>query len=258
MSHLRSAGTCLVLAVAIGVTCAASASAESPEFGRCVKKGAIGGAGYSDAGCLKAVTSSAKWEWLAGPGAKRKFSTKTSSSVPVIETVKDLKVTCKGGETGSGEYASATMIAAVVLKFTGCITGGLKCNSTGAPFGEVVTHPLEGVLGVIKKGETPAKSKLGLDVFASGHGNLMDMSCGGLKIEVRGSVIQPLSANRMVLEETVTFTARKGEQKVDGFEGEGTDAHTLELNTAGGPFEEAAWIRSLTKTNEEPIEARAF
>ncbi len=53
---------------------AASASAAAPELGRCVKKEAAGGTGFSSARCTTAATGSeAKFKWEAGPGPFNKF-----------------------------------------------------------------------------------------------------------------------------------------------------------------------------------------
>ncbi len=74
MTRLRMIGLCLVAAMAVSAVAVATASAEAPEFGRCVKKAKAEGSGYSDAGCTTAVSSGAKYEWLSGPGAKSHFN----------------------------------------------------------------------------------------------------------------------------------------------------------------------------------------
>jgi hypothetical protein len=74
MSRLRMIGLCLVAVVAIGAVAAASASAEAPEYGRCIKKAKTEGAGFSDANCNSAVGAEGKYEWIAGPGPKAKFT----------------------------------------------------------------------------------------------------------------------------------------------------------------------------------------
>lgn len=63
------------VALAIGAVGAASALAgEAPEFGRCVKKPAATGTGFADRSCLHSAGSGAKYEWVAGPGAKNGFT----------------------------------------------------------------------------------------------------------------------------------------------------------------------------------------
>ena len=74
MRRLSTIGLCLVAALAIGTVAAASASAEAPEYGRCIKKSKIEGAGFSSASCTKAVATKAKYEWAPGPGPNAKFT----------------------------------------------------------------------------------------------------------------------------------------------------------------------------------------
>jgi hypothetical protein len=75
MRRLRILGLCVVAALSISVVAVASASAEAPEYGRCIKKaGKASGEGYSNGSCTTAVSSGARYEWAPGPGAKNKFS----------------------------------------------------------------------------------------------------------------------------------------------------------------------------------------
>jgi hypothetical protein len=74
MRRIGILGLCVLAALAISSVAVATASAEAPEFGRCIKKAKAEGAGYSDAGCTTAVGSGAKYEWLSGPGAKAHFT----------------------------------------------------------------------------------------------------------------------------------------------------------------------------------------
>ncbi|MGD0452433.1 MAG: hypothetical protein ABSB69_02440 [Solirubrobacteraceae bacterium] len=67
-------------ALAISVVAVATASAEAPEFGRCVKKAKAEGSGYSNAGCTTEVGSGAKYEWKSGPGETAEDRQFTSES----------------------------------------------------------------------------------------------------------------------------------------------------------------------------------
>lgn len=67
-------GLCLMAALAVSAVAVASASAEAPEYGRCIKKAKAEGAGYSNAACTTAVGTGAKFEWAAGPGPKARFT----------------------------------------------------------------------------------------------------------------------------------------------------------------------------------------
>jgi hypothetical protein len=85
MRRIRLVGLCVLAALAIGAVATATASAEAPEFGRCVKKAVKGGSGFSDSRCTEAASSEAKFEWIPGPGAKAKFR----SEARFVLTAKD-------------------------------------------------------------------------------------------------------------------------------------------------------------------------
>ena len=74
MGRARLSGACVIALLAISLVGVASASAETLELGRCVKKSKAEGAGYSDSACNHAVTTGAKYEWVAGPGADPGFT----------------------------------------------------------------------------------------------------------------------------------------------------------------------------------------
>ncbi len=75
MRRLRMLSVCLIAAFFVGAVASATASAEAPEFGRCVKKAKAEGTGFEDSGCVtEASGSGAKFEWVPGPGAKNKFT----------------------------------------------------------------------------------------------------------------------------------------------------------------------------------------
>jgi hypothetical protein len=77
MRGLRLVGLCVVAAFAIAAAAAGTASAEAPEYGRCVKKaGKPSGAGFKNGSCTEAVGRKAHFEWVPGPGANAKFSSK--------------------------------------------------------------------------------------------------------------------------------------------------------------------------------------
>ena len=72
MKRIKIMGLCLVAVFAVSVMASASASAEAPEFGRCLAKA---GGKFSDAGCTKGVVSKGKFEWTSGV-EKNKFTSK--------------------------------------------------------------------------------------------------------------------------------------------------------------------------------------
>ncbi len=255
MKRIRIVGLCLVAAFAMSAVAASTAAAEPPEIGRCLKKAVAGGAGFSDAGCTKAVASAAKYEWQAGPGPKNKFTSKMKEATSAtLETVKLEKITCKG-ETSTGEIASAKEVAAVVATFTECTSSGLKCTSAGQAEGTIVTNPLSGVVGdETESAESEAKDKVAEELHGPGGGNLAEFSCAGIPIVVKGSVLHNISANKMLNPSTEKFTASKGEQKPDKFVGGPVDQHILESNKGGGEFLEAGQTITAIVTYEEKYE----
>ena len=182
------------------------------------------------------------------------------STTATLETVGGTKITCTA-EEGPGEIVNSKEVGHVKPKFNGCSTSGVKCNSAGAAEGEIKTSPLGGTLGVEKVGlkegkEEPKLDKIALELHSEA-GNVAEFSCGGLPVVVHGSVLHPVSSDKMLLTATEKFTASKGEQKPDKFAGGPADEHILESNTNGGPFEEAGQTISAIATFEEKIEVNA-
>jgi len=255
MKRIRIVGLCLVAVFAMSAVVASTASAEPPEFGKCNKKAVAGGAGFSDAGCTKAVASAAKYEWVPGPGAKNHLTSKMKElTSATLETVKLEKITCKG-ETSTGEIASAKEVAGVVATFTECTSSGFKCTSAGQAEGVIVTNALSGVIGdEVESAEGEAKDKVAEELHGPGGGNLAEFSCAGIPIVVKGSVLHNVAANKMLITTTEKFTAAKGEQKPEKFAGGTADEHILESNKGGGEFLEAGQTITAIVTFEEKLE----
>lgn len=128
----------------------------------------------------------------------------------------------------------------------------VKCTSGGSyGDGTVVTSPLDGVLGVIKTGETAKQDKIGLNLFPDGGANLTSFNCAGLPYVFRGSVIVPVKANKMLTSATLKWAGAKGKQKPLQFEG--GEVQTLEMSTNANPFEQTSFALSALQTNEQPI-----
>jgi hypothetical protein len=255
MSGLRRIGFLSGLAAAMLALAAPSASAEAPEFGRCVKQA---GGHFQNSGCsVPAVPGKETFEWAPGVVEPR-FTTKLKEGTVTLERTNESRITCTA-ESGTGEIAGPKEVVGVVLTFNGCETapgGGLGVVTTpGQPPGQVVTGQLSGVLGVERVGEAPAKNKLALELHpAPASTFLLAECCAGDSIEVRGSVLLNLAANKMT-NLALKASQRHGEQKPDRFAGGIEDEHTLESSGFGGPFEESALGAALLLMGEEPIEA---
>jgi hypothetical protein len=252
MKRMKMFGLCAVAVFAVMGLAASSSFASAPEFGRCVAKA---GGKFKTSACTTVKAGEEKFEWIPGPGPKNKFHSKIKElTSATLETVGGTKITCKQEES-PGEFKNAKEVGGVVAKFNECKVSTIPCNSTGAAAEEIVTSSLGGVLGVEKVStEGPVKNKLALELHSEA-GNVAEFSCGGLPVVVKGSVLHPVSANKMLTKATEKFSATKGEQKPSFFAGEKEDSHILESNTNGGPFEEAGQTITAIATYEEKIEA---
>jgi hypothetical protein len=263
-----------VTGISAGGTHSLSYSASSPpEYGACVKvqadkKGKITvyHGGFTTATCLEiSGTKTGKYEWFPGPPVKAKFTTKLKESttltqaVVTFETVTKTKVVCKG-ETGTGEYTGTTTVGNVVDTFTGCESQKYKalqkdkCKTAGHAEGELVTSTLEGTLGWI--GWKEGKHLVGNDLFPVGHsGPLLEFSCAGIPVQVRGSVIVKVASGKMLpltKTETVTFAASGSKQTPEQFEGGVKDV--LEFSFGVGAFEQTGLKMTTIQTSEEQLE----
>jgi hypothetical protein len=156
-------------------------------------------------------------------------------------------------ETSTGEYTGHKTVGGVVLRLTGCERLGEQCTSPSAAAGELVTSSLEGVIGIEKLGATAKENKIALDLFPIGHsGPVLEFSCGATEVTVRGSVILPVPANKMVLSAKLKFLATKGKQKPERFV-EGAK-EVLEASFNKGPYEQIGLAVKVTQTNAEALE----
>jgi|GEM_PF-991246 len=236
---------------------------EPPEFGRCVTgpsekvgKKTVYLGGFTAATCLVASGAhTGKYEWEPGV-TKAPFKTKlTSGAVTLESAVKASKLTCTG-ETSTGAYTGYKTVRDVALTLTGCTRDAEKCSSTGAAPGEIVTKSLEGQLGVIKREAAASKDKLGLDLYPAGMaGSVMEFICGSTSVAVQGSVIVPVTANKMSLTDALKFKASKGKQTPEAFEGAPKDI--LKESFDGGPAENAGLNAAITQTSEEKVEVNS-
>jgi hypothetical protein len=230
-------------------------TAEPPEYGRCVKlaKGVKGK--YATATCTSPATAEKfAFEWEPGPGPKAKFTTSIKAlTLATLETVTKTLVVCTG-QTSTGEYTGRKTVGNVVITFSGCEMGGVKCTGAGAEEGEVVTNTLQGVLGIEKTStEGPVKDKIAQDLFPVGEeGPLMEFSCGPTPVSVIGSVLNPVKSNKMLATATVKYAATAGKQKPEKFEELPRDV--LETSIGEAAFVQSGLKLTTIQTSEEKIE----
>ena len=234
-----------------------------PEYGRCVKvppekvgKKTVYHGGFTASTCLVASgTHTGKYEWEPAV-VKTAFKTKLASgSVTLDSADKTSKVSCTG-ETSAGEYTGHKTVGGVVLALTGCKRDTEKCSSMGAAPEEIVTNTLQGELGVVELGATTASNKIGIDLYPVGRtGSVMEFSCGITTVSVQGSVIAPVSADKMSLTQALRAKASKGKQAPESFVEGPKDI--LEESFNGAPFEETGLTIAITQTNEEEVEVNS-
>jgi hypothetical protein len=175
--------------------------------------------------------------------------------VATLRTVKGTEVVCSS-EHGGGSYTGARTVGGVTLALGGCEALGSKCSSLGAQAGEVVTNSLQGTLGVEAVGTTAAKNKLALDLAPSVEGEpVIAFSCGAAQLSVRGSVIVPTTADKMLTTEAIKFVATSGRQKPENLVELPRDVLEMSVNEAA--FEQAGLSAALTQVGEEAVEANS-
>jgi hypothetical protein len=248
MKGLRIVGLSLAAVLTVAIF-ASSASAEPPEYGRCLK---TTGGNFKNAKCTVAsVPGEEKYEWFPGV-VKNKFTTALKEGTLItFEDSGGAKLSCTGA-TGEGEITGPkTTIGSYV--FTGCETSKIPCNTAGAPLGTLIGNTLEGLLGLEAEGSEPSLNKVANGLFPAESGSLLvQFECSGLKVVAKGSVLNPTSENGMLSTVTVKWTATKAKQKPEKFLNEPSDICTVSLN--GGPFEQCGGTLTMILTLEEKIE----
>jgi|SRR5271166_3058152 len=234
-----------------------------PELGRCQiapssgeGKGKVYKGGYFDKACTSENSShSGEYEWYAGPGAKKKFT--STGGKMTLESVGGVKLTCAASSV-AGEYTGAkTALSNITL--TGCERVSTKepCQSAKAGSGEIVASALATELGFIedKANESELLVSVGLDL--SREPALLTAVCAGVKeaLVLKGSVIAPVSkADKMSSTFSIKYKASAGKQAPEEFEEGPNDTLTA---TMGFGAEQAGLTTSEKVTNEEPMEIKA-
>jgi hypothetical protein len=258
MRGIRTTGLCLIVGFIVGAA-AASASAEAPSFGRCLKTKDGEGLKYTSAKCTVVATGEKEnFEWYLAFGSTRPlekagFTTAIEpATVAALTTVAGTKITCMQEGSG-GMYTSNKTVGGVVLKFAECETGGGKCNSAGKGVGQITWNELDGSLGVWRTGETAAKDAPGISLSPTTGEKLVEFACAGLSVQVKGAIILPVPGNAMKLSTKVKLTAHNGKQKPEQFVG--GPQEVLKCKFSAAPEEQCALTLAMTWTNEEKVEA---
>jgi hypothetical protein len=267
-----AAGCALACCASAGIG-AATAAAELPELGRCIEVATKTGK-YGGSHCVSpSKTGKGRYEWLPGPGARKKFTANVESPVLQGAGASKLNVKCEFGEV-EGEYTSEKAASITKLLLLNCRTP-LKpgeaviktwCQNVGAFRGEVTAQELTGELGYI---ERSLRTLVGLDVKAKTGKALAIFECGGALevgehgtgtgtlVEVEGSVIGRVKKiDSMAEENLVTFTVKNGAQVPEQLEGGAKD--TLITNVGVTKTAEPSTFSGFAEvTNQEPLEIKA-
>src|SRR5882724_10017654 len=106
MQRIRIISLCLTVAFVMGAV-AASASAEAPEFGRCLKTKEGGGTKYTSSKCTVVASGAMEnFEWYPAfgeskPLGKAGFTTALKpETIVTLETTTGAKITCNGETSG--------------------------------------------------------------------------------------------------------------------------------------------------------------
>jgi hypothetical protein len=247
MGRMKAIGVCVLAALAVASVTTATASGEAPEFGRCLKQ--AGGKFKNGACTVAAVPGEERYEWLPGVVATKFTMAAKEGALIGFETVAGTKLFCQG-QTGSGEITGPKSLTAT-LTFTACEGSKEGCTSAGQPHNTIVTKPLQGELGTIQKGEVPTKSKAGLELAPAEGSVLVECNVSTIHVVMSGSVIATVPVNSMKTVDTIKFTAGKGKQKPERFEG--GPLSVLEWN-AGSGAEQLGLTLTTLLTTEEKVE----
>ncbi len=199
-------------------------------------------------GALAAASASAALPEFEGPFPNT-FTSKSGAGK--LQTVGGQEVTCTA-DSNTGSITGAKTDTANVT-FTGCesVTLKAKCQS-GANEGEIKTVELSSTLGYISK----AAKTVGIDLKPKAGELFASFECGGVKIEVKGSVIGALTPiNTKTKSFKLKFKETAGKQEVTKLEGEPTDV--LMTSIAGGAFEESGESTEDTLTTAKATTVKA-
>jgi hypothetical protein len=229
------------IVVSLAGVVATGAAAAQPEFYECAK---VKGGRY-ESGCLK-EGGSGGFELVPGTGKNQKLSglgnTHAEWSVPGSGGIE-----CKGTEKTTGEIATPTTLAHVVLTFKECTFAGRTCR-TGEAGVEMATRSLKGELGYVSESSHLA----GVDLSGEASSTILEVPCEGLETKVTGSVIGKIGpVNTMTKARDIEFSLEgSGFQEITAFEGGPTDVLEYEVNHSG-PFEGGLLLTTETTTNKK-------
>ncbi len=242
MRHVRTLGLCLIAAFMMSAVASATASANLPEWGKCVKvpveiNGKLKTKGkYVDANCTE-KTGTGEYEFLKGTSGtpNTAFTAVQTTEKALLETAIGIDVECNS-TVATGSISGSKEVSGVSVTFEGCRLPLLSftCesffrnefpNKYVYNEGEIVTRGLKGTLGYIS-GKGTATPSVGLSLIPEEKKGLFaEFVCGtensgvgvlivrvGAKENKGGgdSIISPITpVNQMGTALTQTYSAKK-------------------------------------------------
>ena len=203
---------------------------------------------YAPALGCGACRPSHNFEWLP-EAQKRRFTAVGGAST--LETVSPglVRVACKK-QSETGEFSGTKEVKKVVMTFTHCTSAAGSCGNAHQ---EIVTKPLEGLLGFKDKG---LKRPL-LHLFPAGHsGSFAEFTCAGARLVVSGSLLGPVPADKSTRTHLIEYVATAGEQSAETFEGE--PGNVLAISLEGGAPVRAGLTLDTRLSGEEALEINTF
>jgi hypothetical protein len=233
---MRSARVGIIVALAIGASAvaAASASAALPEYKECAKVAKHTGE-FTTKDCNEeSSTHEGNFELLAGLGKKVTF---TATAKPIRFELEGGGIMECGTAKTTGELTGTKEERDVVMRFTNC-KFFVDCSTPGEPEGTIVTEPLRGVLGYI------SKSPLKVGIVYSPEGTspywVQGLCSGSPSFGIRweGALLGRVTGdlNMVSKESEQNFAQIGGHQEFTHFEGgsEGEDQLLVEFNSGSG------------------------
>lgn len=244
MRCVRIMGLCIIVAFALAVVGAASASASLPAVYECAK---VAGGKY-EKGCTK-EGGKGGYELREGVGKGKVFKGKGGRATLHTPTL-GASIGCKSFKD-EGKVTGPKEGAKVVATFSDCETLAKKCTSSGQKAGTIKTFDLKSGLGYIDA----AEHRVGADLSPESGKELANFSCEGLTVVVEGSVIGEVTpVNVFTKTATYTFETVGGLQKYKKLEGMPEDVLEATIG-GGGPFESGQECSAANKGEDLELKA---
>jgi hypothetical protein len=274
MQNVKSAGGCLLAALAVSAIAASSASAALPELGRCQavekvqegKKASYHGAFRNDKCTKTSAMKKGKYEWAPGPGADDTFTAEAIEGV-TFETVGGQRVECEGGALKGGEYTGAKTEKFSSINLDECETStGTVCQTNPKEVSEIEDpNTVEGELGPIGGAKPTAGWVLKSLLFAFTCGTLPEVESiqtiegSVIGAVARGSLSGGASSDLDIMSTgtKVAFKQATGMQLPEAFEGGAKDTlSTTRIVGLSKSVEQTGLGGDVTEHYGEPLEIR--